>query len=75
MTGEISGIDTTHKTVVVQVPLESQTFTVGGPLDPDATLTKNGKPAGLQDFKVGETATVRWRSTPNGHAIEALSVR
>ena len=64
MTGEISGISLAYRTVVIQVPLGSQMFTVGGPLDPDATLTKNGKSADLKEFKVGETATVRWRSTP-----------
>ncbi|MBT8331437.1 MAG: hypothetical protein KJP06_03815 [Deltaproteobacteria bacterium] len=69
VTGEISGINLAHSTVVVQVPVESQIFTVGGPLDSDATLTRNGSPADLKDFKVGETATVRWRSTPNGHVI------
>ena len=57
--GEISGINLAHSTVVVQAPVGSQMFTVGGPLDPDATLTKNDKPVGLKDFKVGETVTVR----------------
>ena len=37
--------------------------------------TKNGKTVGLEDFKAGETVTARWQSTPNGHVIEALSVR
>ena len=73
--GEISGINLTHSTVVVQAPVGSQMFTVGGPLDPDATLSRNGSPADLKDFKVGETVTVRWRSTPNGHVNEALTLR
>ena len=73
--GEISGINLTHSTVVIQAPVGTQMFTVGGPLDSAATLTRNGRPAGLKDFKVGETVTVRWRSTPNGHVIEALTLR
>jgi len=75
MTGKISTINLAHNTVVIQVPLGSQTFTVGGPLDADATLTKNGGPADLTDFKVGETANVRWRTTPKGHLIVSLTVR
>jgi hypothetical protein len=75
MTGEVSGIDMAYNTVVIEVPLGSQMFTVGGPLDPNATLTKAGRPASLKDFKVGETVKVKWRSTPEGHVIEALSVR
>jgi hypothetical protein len=72
--GDISGINLDHRTVVIQAPVGTQTFTVGGPLDSDATLTRNGSPADLKDFKVGETVTVRWRSTPNGHVIMALSL-
>lgn len=75
MTGEISGIDMAYNTVVIEVPLGSQMFTVGGPLDPNATLTKNNRPASLKDFKIGETVRVRWRSTPEGHVIESLSAR
>jgi hypothetical protein len=75
MTGKVSGIDTAHNTVVIEVPLGSQMFTVGGPLDSNATLTKDGKSVSLQDFKVGERVKVRWRSTPEGHVIEALSAR
>ena len=75
MTGEVSGIDTTFKTVVIEVPLGEQMFTVGGPLDPNATLTKDGRSVSLKDFKVGDTVKVKWRSTPEGHVIEALSAR
>lgn len=73
MTGKVAGIDTAYNTVVIEVPLESQMFTVGGPLDPNAALTKDGESASLKDFKVGETVKVKWRSTPEGHVIEALS--
>jgi hypothetical protein len=75
MTGEISGIDLAYNTVVIEVPLGSQMFTVGGPLDSNATLTKHGRSVSLKDFKVGETVKVKWRSTPEGHVIEALSAR
>lgn len=75
MTGKISVVNTADNVVVIQVPMGAQMFTVGGPIDANATLTKNGRSVELRDFKAGETATVKWRSTPNGHRIQALSVR
>lgn len=75
MTGKISALNLPHDTVVIQVPLGSQMFTVGGPIDADATLTKNGRSVELKDFNVGETATVTWRTTLSGHQIQSLTVR
>ena len=75
MTGEISAIDMDYDTVVIEVPLGSQIFTVGGSLDSNVNLKKNGRLVSLHDFKVGESVKVRWRSTTKGHIIEALSVR
>ena len=73
MTGTISAIDQSHQTVVIKCPLAShQIFTVGGPLAPDAKLTKNMKKVSLNDFMVGERVTVRWHSTPQGHVIDRL---
>ena len=73
MTGEVSGIDTAYNTVVIEVPLGSRMFTVGGPLDPNATLTKNGRSVNLKDFNVGERVKVKWRATNKGHVVEVLS--
>ena len=43
---------------------------------PDFELkNQDGKIISLKDFKVGETVKVKWRSTPKGHVIEALSAR
>ena len=75
MTGKISVVNLADNVVVIQVPMGEQIFTVGGPIDAAATLTKNGGSVELKVFEVGETAKVKWRSTPNGHVIEALSVR
>ena len=76
MTGKISAIDQSHQTVVIKCPLASnQIFTVGGPLAPDAKLTKNMKKAALNDFMVGERVTVRWHSTPQGHVIDRLAAK
>ena len=72
MTGKISAIDLAYNTVVIQVPMASKIFTVGGPLAPDAKLRKDNKMATLNDFKVGERVTVNWHSTPQGHVIDRL---
>lgn len=75
MSGEITAIDTACKTVVIDVPLQKGVFTVAGPLAPDAVLKQDGQSARLSDFKVGEKVSVKWRSTADGHLIEALKSR
>lgn len=72
MTGKIRGIDLNHQTIVIDVTLGSKMFTVGGPLAPDAKLTKNGEPAKLRDFSVDEQVTVIFHSTDQGHLIDRL---
>jgi hypothetical protein len=75
MTGKISAINLSHRTVVIEVPMVSKMFTVGGPLAGDAKLTKDMQPADLNDFMVGERVTVKWHSTPAGHVIDQLAAR
>jgi hypothetical protein len=72
MTGKITGIDLSYQTIVIEVPLGSQMFTVGGPLAPNAQLTKAGQPAKLGDFSVNEKVTVIFHSTDEGHMIDRL---
>jgi hypothetical protein len=72
MTGKISAIDLAYDTVVIEVPMVSKTFTVGGRLADEAVLLKNNQTAGLSDFSVGEQVTVKWHSTPQGHVIDRL---
>jgi hypothetical protein len=70
--GEISAIDMTYDTVVVEVPVGEQLMTVGGPLVDGAELIKGNQSVGLSDFSVGETVTVKWQYTENGHLILGL---
>jgi hypothetical protein len=73
--GEISAIDLTYDTVVVEVPMGDQMMTVGGPLVEGAELKKDNRSVSLGDFTVGETVTVKWRYTETGHRIEGLYAR
>ena len=76
MAGKISAIDLSHQTVVIKCPLAShQIFTVGGPLAPDAMLSKNMKKTNLKSFMVGERVAVKWHSTPQGHVIDRLAAK
>jgi hypothetical protein len=70
--GEITAIDMPFKTVVIEAPVGDDSFTVGGPLSPDAKLVKEGRPAELSDFAVGDKVSVVWRATPSGHIIEKI---
>ena len=72
MTGKIAVINQDRNTVVIEVPLETGMFTVGGPLSSNAVLKKRGKSVSLGDFVVGEQVKVRWRSTEKGHVIEMI---
>jgi hypothetical protein len=77
MVGEISAIDSTHNTVVVEVSVgktlqEEENFTVGGSLATEAELIKDGQPVKLEAFKVGERVVVKWTPTKTGHLILSL---
>lgn len=75
MTGTIAAIEPASHTVVVEIPMGTDTFTVGGPLGPQAIIKKGGKTMQLQDLQVGERVAVAWKRTANGHEIERLEVR
>jgi hypothetical protein len=75
MTGTITAVDTSHQTVVVEVPHGRDMLTVGGPLSAEAQLKKRGKSVQLTAFLVGEKVTVTWRSTGEGPVIERLETR
>jgi hypothetical protein len=77
MVGEITYIDPLHKTVVVEVPVGKaeygeQLFTVAGPLASGAELIKGSRSAELEDFKVGDRVTVKWKTIETGHLILSL---
>ncbi|MBW1691373.1 MAG: hypothetical protein JRI71_11520 [Deltaproteobacteria bacterium] len=77
MVGEITAIDLTHRTVVVEVPVGKavfgeQLFTVGGPLSHDAELKRGGRSAKLEDFHIGDRVTVLWKTIETGHLILSL---
>jgi hypothetical protein len=71
-TGEISAIDLDHGTVVVEVPVEQDSLTVGGTLIPQATLSKSGQKVELEEFSVGERVQVTWEKTDETHLIHGL---
>jgi len=75
MKGRLAAVDAAHRTAVVEVPRNGDAFTVGGPLVSGAMLRRNGRPVDLAAFEIGEKVTVRWRHTPRGHLIEALTAR
>jgi hypothetical protein len=75
MTGTITAIEPASQTVVVETPMGTDKFTVGGPLSPQAIIKKGGKARQLQDLQVGERVAVAWKRTANGEEIERLDAR
>jgi len=75
MTGDIAAIDLEFNTVIVEVPLAGKSFTVGGPLSPEASLKKGGRTINLSDFQVGDRVIIKWKATERGHIILALNAK
>jgi len=75
MSGKITDVSPQHNTVVVEVPMGKEMFTVAGPLASDAKLIKKGREAQLSDFQTGERATVTFHSNRKGHVIDSMMVR
>ena len=72
--GKITGLEMSSRTVVVEVPLGSQLYTVGGELSTETTLKKDGMKANLNDFRVGDVVRVGWKKTEGMHKIESLEL-
>jgi hypothetical protein len=70
--GTISGIDLTHDTIVVEVPVKGKQMTVGGPLVQDAKLMKGNRAVDLEDFKEGEKVWIEWQYTDQGHRVHSI---
>jgi len=76
MKGILSAVDQSCNTAVVKVTISpGKVFVVAGTLAPDVILKRYGNVATLGDFQVGEKVTVKWRSTPRGHLILALTAK
>ena len=73
--GEIRGLEIDSQTVVVEVPLGSRLYTVGGEISSDTALKKGEmKKALLRDFRVGDIVRVGWKKTETRHKIEFLEL-
>jgi len=75
MSGDITAIDLEFNTVVVEVPLAGKSFTVGGPLSPEASLKKGGRTIDLSDFQVRDRVIIQWKATEKGHIILAITAK
>jgi hypothetical protein len=72
MSGKITAIEPDNNTVVVEVIQGDDQFTVAGPLSSDAILKKSDELATLGDFSEGDSVTVYFYSTDEGHVINKL---
>ncbi len=76
MRGKITAVDVTSHTVVINVPIgKKKVFTVAGPLASNALLRKDHRNVTLKDFHKGESVSVKWQYTKEGHLIKALIAR
>jgi predicted RNase H-like nuclease (RuvC/YqgF family) len=73
MRGELTAIDLTYHTAVIEVPFSEKTFTIGGSISSGAILKRGGQSVGLADFQVGDRVVVIWESTRRGHVIHSLT--
>jgi hypothetical protein len=75
MTGYITAIDREFNTVVIEVPMVGKSFTVGGPLAPNAKLEMSGHSADLADYMIGDLVVVTWKHTREGHLLLSLTAK
>ncbi|MBW1691309.1 MAG: hypothetical protein DRG87_06670 [Deltaproteobacteria bacterium] len=74
MRGELTALDHTYQTAVIEVPFSEKKFTIGGSISSGAILKRGGQSARLEDFQVGDRVIVIWESTRGGHVIHSLKV-
>lgn len=72
MIGNITHINAKYETVVVEVPIGDDLFTVAGPIHSETTLKKNGRSVSLDAFQNGDKVKVRWHTTDSGHIIDGM---
>jgi hypothetical protein len=75
MTGHITAIDQAHKTAVIEVPMVGKSFTVGGPLAPNAKLERGGQSVHLAEYRIGDLVVVIWKHTAEGHLLLSLTAK
>lgn len=72
MSGKITAIEPDNNTVVVEVIQGDDQFTVAGPLSSDAVLKISDEAATLGEFSEGDSVTIHFYSTDEGHVINRL---
>jgi len=75
MTGKVSAVTLSSKTIVVEIPLGKDSLTVGGEITDETEISVNGKTATLNDIKVGDRVTVRWIKEEHGHRLLSIVVK
>ena len=75
MTGKVSAVTLSSKTIVVEIPLGKDSLTVGGEVTDETEVSVDGKTATLNDIKVGDRVTVRWIKEEHGHRLLSIVVK
>lgn len=75
MTGKVSAVTLSSKTIVVEIPLGKDSLTVGGEITDETEISIDGKTATLNDIKVGDRVTVRWIKEEHGHRLLSIVVK
>ncbi|MBI3989658.1 MAG: hypothetical protein HY347_08570 [candidate division NC10 bacterium] len=75
MTGKVSALTLSSKTIVMEIPLGRDSLTVGGEVTDETEISVDGKTATLNDIKVGDRVTVRWIKEEHGHRLLSIVVK
>jgi hypothetical protein len=74
LVGTLRHVTPESRTVVVEVPLEEQSLTVGAWAIPTTTITADGTPVDLQSLDAGSKVRIKIRRVPNGDELLSLEV-
>ncbi|HVN96447.1 MAG TPA: hypothetical protein VMT62_08460 [Syntrophorhabdaceae bacterium] len=69
-TGKVISVDPQGKAITITAKIGSETMDVGTIVDKDTKIMIKGKPAPINDIKLGDTVTVRYLKSDNLYAKE-----
>ncbi|MFQ5961020.1 MAG: hypothetical protein ACE5MG_06460 [Candidatus Methylomirabilales bacterium] len=73
-TGIVAAVTVESRTVVVEIPREADTLTVGAEVLPDAVLKAEGRTIDLGDIQVEDRVSIEWSRREHGNVVHKIVV-
>ena len=73
-TGTVAAVSESDRTIVVEIPRDSQRLTVGAELARDAVLKADGQKVDLSGIEVGDRVHIEWSCGDSGCVVHKIVV-